>query len=214
MGGGFFLSINLLSYVILLLFSLCLVFVFYLTIQVEKVRLKNLFQKERKKIRIINDMIDISTQALRYAKQLEKYTNLAYYLSQNESILCNAGFDFEDIEISTLKELPDGKVNGFDKESFYKELREISYKNQHIFELARSTSALLGCIYMLNHPIRYRIIALKKSVSMHFLTILVKYASNTKQQRHKEVREIMSDRAEEKTMSYNFVNEQSGLLAG
>ena len=99
-------------------------------------------------------------------QKIKNYSQVVMYLSQADYILSKGAYDFEDIKITTLD---DRQITQevFDKNKFFE---EVALVNQNVrFELLE-LSNILGRIYSLEHPIKFRFITFKKTLKMQILS--------------------------------------------
>lgn len=189
-----------------LFFLFLFLFLFVLTF-FEKKRLYSFLKREKEKADIMSAIADISVKVQREEENLPNYPNIAIYLSQVSLALRFSGFDVEEISVSTLKELPERAIIGFDKNVFCKELLSLP-KESRIYKLVISCSNAFGRIYRLKYPFKYFCIEFKKNIYLQILKILANLSSFRSNSFGAEV----EDKAASKSLNFNFVNEPE-LLA-
>ena len=149
--------------------SVILVFALYvLMISVSKRRLYKHFIIEKEKAAIVGEIAKISNEVQDNLHSLEGYPNFRYYVLQAGNILKYRGFSIDGIEVSTLADLPENAIKGFDKKAFFSELLDLSQNNSSLYQLAERTSNMFGRIFRLRHPVRFAMVEIKKSCTRRF----------------------------------------------
>lgn len=94
---------------------------------------------------------------------------LANYLMQVSKIISTDAYNLENIKIQYVKNHDCNSTSFGDK--FFDEFRRC---NEKVKNELLEVSAILGRIYKLNHPIKYKINTFKKNMMLHILYFLVK----------------------------------------
>lgn len=188
--------LDYLGYIIVFLLLLVCFLIYLLLFYIERKRITNYFERERKKIQIVSKLISIAEEVEK--KTLKETPNIEIYLKQANFIIQNKGFSLEDIEISTLSKYPDN-AKCFDKEAFCK---EYSSASKTVKNMVIECSETLGLIYQLDHPLAYAYNEFKKNMLLQILLFLVKKKRNQSKRRAVEV-------VHHRQMGYGFINEVS-----
>ena len=158
-----------LSYMFLALLILLLAIGFKIYLCFENSRMTKLIQNERRKIQIIEELISLSTKIRNSSNNLESAPNVKKYLSKVDFILENYSFNLDGLTVVEIK----GKSrenHSLDIENFYSEFSTVPV---NIKVQVVTLSNIMGEIYSLKHPIKYRIASFKKKVQMRIFSSLV-----------------------------------------
>lgn len=160
-----------LSYILLALLILLLAIGFKIYLCFENSRMTKLIQNERRKIQIIEELISLSTKIRNNSNKLESTPNVKKYLSRADFILENYSFNLDGLTVVEIKG-KSGENHSLDIEKFYSEFSEVpvNIKMQIV-----ALSNIMGEIYSLKHPIKYKISNFKKKVKMRIFSSLVDF---------------------------------------
>ena len=188
--------LDYLGYIIVFLLLLVSFLVYLLLLYIERKRLANYFERERKKVQIVSKLISIAEEVQK--KTFNETPNIEVYLKQANFIVQNKGFSLKGIEISTLSKYPNN-AECFDKEAFCK---ECSSASKTVKRLVAECSETLGLIYQLDHPLAYAYNEFKKNMLLRILLFMVN-------KKHKQSKRRVVEVVHHRQIGYGFINEVS-----
>lgn len=165
------------NYIIFLVVSLIFFIIYLILLKIEKKHVKAFYEKQKEKIIIVNDLIQLESKIKKKQEELSELRYLSIYLSQVNNIIDENGFDIEGIKVLTLKKFPENHESDFNKTLF---IQEYLTAKKSVINLVDRCSDILGRIYSLNHPIKYSIIELKKILLLRKLTIIAEFKKKTR----------------------------------
>lgn len=133
-------------------------------------RINKKVNRELQKLEILEQMIQLKDQINTKSSKYLKEGSFEYiYLSQIDLILNNP-YQLDEISITPINFKKSG--NGIDREAAAK-----AYRKAHKCVRADmdALSEILGKIYQLKHPLKYKLLRLKKIITVHILGFLVAF---------------------------------------
>lgn len=158
------------GYFAILLLILVFALTFKISIYVELSQYKKRLRKEEERVKISSALIKHSMWYKENFGKLGKTPAILKYLSQPETLV-NSGrvFEIEELKIVPLNETP-ADFNGFDSRKFIEELISAPEKiKKEVFAL----SEVLGKVYRLKHPIKYKLNSIKKNIRLRILGFIL-----------------------------------------
>ncbi len=204
---------DMIGYVIMFVLSAISFLLYGILLKYKIKRINMYYEKQLEKIYIVKDLIQLETKIKRKT-DIEKYPYLSIYLSQVKDIINTKRFDVDEIEVFTLKELPEDVKKHFDIIKFTEEYIKAQ---KGVVKLVNSCSDILGRVYRLNHPVKYLNLEFKKNLqlrSLKFIDELCDIILENKLFKTKFIKSVLSKistkkrkYSKTKSVKYNFINE-------
>ena len=164
---------NLAGYLFIFFLILLLGAFFAISMQCDYRRIKKRVDREIKKIDILNQMIKLKEQIdAKSAKYLKEGTFEYLYLSQIDAVLYDNPFQLDRKRVSPINfRKSDDNIK---KEAFLKFLQNVPACVKKDMD---ALSEILGNIYKMQHPAKYKIMQVKKIMVLQILKILIVFCS-------------------------------------
>lgn len=152
---------NVIGYSSIFALNLLFVVIFFVILVVDVQRIKRIADRKLKKIEILNDLMALDLKI----KSRNMHRNA--YLTQIDHFLNEDPFGIDKRKIVVCKV----KNGNMEDQKIYR-----MYKNASacVKEDMQALSEILGRIYELNHPIKFRMLELKKNIKSRFLLFFLK----------------------------------------
>ena len=160
---------NLIGYLFIILLILSLWAFFAISIQIDYKRIKKIAERELNKLDILHQFINLKEQInTKSAKYLKPRTFEHLYLSQIDALLQDNPFQLDKRKISPVNFRK--KDCGVDKETFIKVYKKAPACVKQDME---TMSEILGKIYQMQHPIKHKVLQVKKIMALRILELLI-----------------------------------------
>lgn len=209
-----------------LFFLVVLLFAFFsISILLDIRKSKNAFYREKQKIQIINDLLNLRKRL--DSPSMASYKEdplLVQYFAQVDSIIRKDPYKIEDLNICYIKKSshrnsdPTNNIKEKIFESYINASREVKSELTNLSKIFES-------IYAFNHPYRYRWICFKKKLELRILKILIKICikildmlekveTTSKSEKHSEkVASIKANSEKARETCPRFLNEDCLVLS-
>ena len=162
--------LNHVGYLFIIILILLLGAFLAISMRLDYKRIKKTVDREMKKLEILEQMMQLKDQIDAKSSKYLKEGSFEYiYLSQIDLILNNP-YQLDEISISPLSFKK--SENGLDREAAAKAYRKA---HKSVRGHMDTLSEILGKIYQLKHPLKYKLLRLKKIITVHILGFLVAF---------------------------------------
>ena len=159
---------NFIGYLFILILITLLGTFFVISTKIERNRIQRKATIEINKLQYINELINLKKHIDSNSSKHIKAGSFEYmYLSQIDFILNNDPYNLDKIEISPVNFKKSN--NGLNALESYRRAPASVKKDMD------SLSEILGKIYQLQHPLKYKLLRLKKIIIEHILALLVAF---------------------------------------